>query len=137
MNPQVTSAVERMGIKSGELILQLGFDPQDCDVQLQEAIALKCGSPLLDDDSQEVVDGVILWWREEDGDLVDELVDALTFLTEEGHIWLMNPKMGQPGHTPPSEIQDAVPTAGLTQTTTFVATPHWTATRLVPRKSKR
>ena len=126
-----------MGISAGDLILQLGFDTADCDNELSEAFATKTGSPLLSSDSQEVVDGVILWWREDDGDLVDELVDALTFLTEDGDIWVMNPKMGLPGHTSPSDIQDAAPTAGLTQTISFVATSKWTATRLVPRKSKK
>ena len=126
-----------MSINTGDLILEVGFDEADCDEELRQAIAHKTGSDLLSSDSQEVVDGVLLWWRDEDGDLVDELVDALTFLTEDGHIWLMNPKMGVAGHTSPSEIQDAVPTAGLTQTISFVATPQWTATRLVPRKSKK
>lgn len=126
-----------MGISEGDLILEIGFDPSDCDEQLRSALATKCGSPLLDHESQEVVDHVILWWRDEDGDLVDELVDALTFLTEDGDIWVLNPKVGQPGHCEPGEIQDAAPTAGLTQTISFVAAPMWTSTRLVPRKSKK
>ena len=126
-----------MGIAPGDLIIEIGFYPDDCDLDFRSAVEAKCGSSLLDEDSQEIVDAAIIWWREDDGDLVDELVDALTFLTETGSLWLMNPKMGQPGHTEPSDIQDAVPTAGLTQTVSFVATPKWTATRLVPRKSKR
>ena len=126
-----------MGISSGDLILELGFDSSDCDADLRAALASKCGTELLQSDSQEVVDSVILWWRDEDGDLVDELVDALTFLTEDGDIWVLNTKVGQAGHMEPGDIQDAAPTSGLTQTISFVAAPLWTATRLVPRKTKK
>ena len=95
----------------------------------------KSGSALLNDDSDEVVDAVLLWFREEDGDLVDELVDALTYLSETGPIWLMTPKVGQEGHVEAADIQDAAPTAGLTQTVSFLASTNWSATRLVARKS--
>jgi len=137
LNPQVTAAVDRMGISEGDLIVEFGYDPRDCDEELRSALATKCGSSLLESDSQEVVDAVIIWWRQDDGDLVDELVDALTFLTEDGDIWVMSPKVGQPGHLEPNEIQDAAPTAGLSQTVSFISAPAWTATRLVPRKSKK
>jgi len=123
-----------MGIASGQLILEVGFD-DDCDLDLRAAIAAKSGSALLNDDSDEVVDAVLLWFREEDGDLVDELVDALTYLSETGPIWLMTPKVGQEGHVEAADIQDAAPTAGLTQTVSFLASTNWSATRLVARKS--
>jgi hypothetical protein len=123
-----------MGIASGQLILEVGFD-DDCDLDLREAIVAKSGSALLNDDSDEVVDAVLLWFREEDGDLVDELVDALTYLSETGPIWLMTPKVGQEGHVEAADIQDAAPTAGLTQTVSFLASTNWSATRLVARKS--
>ena len=123
-----------MGIASGQLILEVGFD-DDCDLDLREAIVAKSGSALLNDDSDEVVDAVLLWFREEDGDLVDELVDALTYLSESGPIWLMTPKVGQEGHVEAADIQDAAPTAGLTQTVSFLASTNWSATRLVARKS--
>jgi len=42
---------------------------------LRDAIVAKSGTDLLDATAQEVVDAVILWWRDGDGDLVDELVD--------------------------------------------------------------
>jgi len=123
-----------MGIASGQLILEVGFD-DDCDLDLRAAIAAKSGSALLNEDSDEVVDAVLLWFREEDGDLVDELVDALTYLSESGPIWLLTPKVGQEGHVEAADIQDAAPTAGLTQTVAFLASTNWSATRLVARKS--
>ena len=123
-----------MGIASGQLILEVGFD-DDCDLDLREVIVAKSGSALLNEDSDEVVDAVLLWFREEDGDLVDELVDALTYLSETGPIWLLTPKVGQEGHVEAADIQDAAPTAGLTQTVSFLASTNWSATRLVARKS--
>ena len=87
--------------------------------------------------SQEVVDAVMTWWREEDGDLIDELVDCLTYLSESGPIWLLTPKVGRDGHVEPSDIQDAAQTAGLSLTSTIPASKDWTATRLVARKSGR
>ena len=89
----------------------------------------------LDSDNHEVVDAVILWWRDGDGDLVDELVDALTYLSETGPIWVITPKLGRPYHVEPSEIQDAAPIAGLSQTSTIPLAKDWTATRLVARKA--
>ena len=129
-------SVERLGLVPEELILEVGYD-EDCDGELRHAIAAKTGSELRSGHVDEVVDAVILWWREGDGDLVDELVDALTYLSENGPIWLLTPKVGIEGHVEPSDIQDAAPTAGLTQTVSFLVAPNWTATKLVARKSAK
>ncbi len=125
-----------MGFAPGQLILEVGAD-SDVAQDLRLSLIAKTGSDLLDSDSTEVVDAVLIWWREDDGDLVDELVDALTFLADSGSIWLMTPKSGRPGHVEPSDIQDAAPTAGLSQTVSFSASADWTATRLVARKTSR
>jgi hypothetical protein len=127
------ATVERLGIKQDQLILEVGFDDTDCDKTLRQAIIAKSGTEFLDATAQEVVDAVILWWRDGDGDLVDELVDALTYLTEDGPIWLFTPKVGRSGYVEASDIQDAAPTAGMSQTTSFPASADWSATRLVAR----
>ena len=74
---------------------------------------------------------VLMWWREEDGDLVDALVDALALLADGGYIWLLTPKAGRPGHVEPSDIGEAAPTAGLAQTSTVSAGRDWSGSRLV------
>ena len=125
-----------MGIEPGFLVLQRGFG-DDCDSAISEEIAKVSGSALLGEDSQEVVDAVITWYRDGDDDLVDELVDCLTYLTESGAIWLLTPKVGRDGHVEPSDLQDAAPTAGLSLTSTFQASKDWIATKLVARKSGR
>ena len=64
-------------------------------------------------------------------------MDALTFLSETGPIWILTPKVGRPGHVEPSDIQDAAPTAGLSQTSTLAVASDWTATCLVARKASK
>ena len=128
--------IERLGLNKGDLVLEIGHDA-DCDDDLRTAVSAHIGSTFIDGDAQEVVDAVLLWFREDDGDLVDELVDALTYLSETGPIWLMTPKAGREGHVEPSDIQDAAPTAGLSQTVSFAAGADWTATKLVARKSPK
>jgi hypothetical protein len=123
-----------MGFKEGDLILEVGRT-SDCDESLREQVCAITKSQFVDSDFQEVVDGVIIWWRDGDGDLVDELMDALTYLSETGPIWVLTPKVGRDGHVEPSDIQDAAPTAGLSQTSSLSIAPDWSATRLVARKA--
>ena len=134
-NSGVTIA-SRLGIIAGSLVLELGRG-DDSDEALRAQIATASGSPLLADDQEEVVDVVIIWWRDGDGDLVDALVDALTFLAAGGSIWVLTPKAGRAGHVEPSDIQEAAPTAGLSQTSSLAVAADWTGTRLVAPKSAR
>ena len=136
-SPQgLAMSVDRLGFTPGELVFEVGYD-SDCDDLLRGAIESKIGGKLQSGAVDEVVDAVILWWRDGDGDLVDDLVDALTYLSENGPIWLLTPKVGIEGHVEPSDIQDSAPTAGLTQTVSFLVAPNWTATKLVARKSAK
>jgi len=125
-----------MGFTADELVLELGYGA-DCDENLRSSIREITGMDFLDQESREVVDAVLIWWREGDGDLVDELMDAMTYLSENGAIWVLTPKIGRSGHVEPSDIQDGAPLAGLSQTSTFSIAPDWSATRLVARKSAK
>ena len=129
---------ERLGIKPGQVVQELGYDT-DCDEQLREAITAIENVELVDEDYDDVVDVVLMWWRgEEDGaDLVDALVDASTMLADGGYIWLLTPKAGRPGHVEPSDIGEAAPTAGLSQTSSVSAGRDWSGSRLVPPKARR
>ena len=73
-----------MGFAQGEIVLEVGYD-SDCDDALRKEIAATVGTTFLEGSATEVVDAVILWWRDGDGDLVDELMDALTYLSESVH----------------------------------------------------
>jgi hypothetical protein len=92
---------------------------------------------MVDDQHGDVVDGVLLWWRDDDGDLVDGLVDALTDLVDGGVIWLLTPKVGRAGHVDPADIADAAPTAGLATTSSLAVGKDWSATKLVAPKSQK
>jgi|UniRef100_UPI00404B1473 hypothetical protein len=122
-----------MGFAKGELVLEIGYEA-DCDDALRTEIKKLVETDFLEGSTTEVVDAVLLWFREDDGDLVDELMDAMAYLSESGSIWVLTPKVGRPGHVEPSDIQDAAPTCGLSQTSTLAVAPDWTATRLVARK---
>ncbi len=127
---------EKMGLVPGELILEIGGG-SDTDQSLRASIEAITGTSIIEDETNEVVDAVIIWWREGDGELEDELVDALTYLSEAGSIWVLTPKAGRDGHVEPSDIQDAAPNVGLSQTSTFAVASDWTATRLVARKTAK
>ena len=129
---------ERLGIRPGQVVQELGYD-DDCDEQLRDEIADLKDVELVDEDYDDVVDVVLMWWRgEEDGaDLVDALVDASTMLADGGYIWLLTPKAGRPGHVEPSDIGEAAPTAGLAQTSSVSAGRDWSGSRLVPPKARR
>jgi hypothetical protein len=126
----------RLGLRPGAVVQELGYD-DDCDEALRSAAASVIGSELVDEDYDDVVDVVMLWWRDEDGDLVDALVDSLISLGDGGVVWLLTPKAGRQGHVEPGDIGDAAPTAGLHQTSSISAAPDWSGTRLVTRKSGR
>lgn len=123
----------KLGFKDGDLVQELGYD-DDVDFDLREQLEGGLGGELLTEDDQEVVDGVILWWRSGDGDLVDALVDSLISLDAGGVIWLLTPKSGRPGYVAPADIQESAPTAGLHSTSSAGVSSEWAATRLVSRK---
>lgn len=127
---------DRLGVKPGQLVQEVGYD-DDVDEALRGAIAQVTGGDILDEDTDDVVDVVLLWWREGDGDLVDALVDALTPLSAGGVVWVLTPKAGRPGHVEPSDITEAAPTAGLSQTSSVSAAPDWSGVRLVARGVRR
>lgn len=125
----------RLGFKPSQVVQEIGWD-SDTDEALRAAVEAAIGSELVDPGHGDVVDAVLLWWRDEDGDLVDALVDALTDLTDGGFIWLLTPKIGRPGHVDQSDVGEAAPTAGLSATTSLSASPDWSGTKLVAPRSK-
>ncbi|HVQ92298.1 MAG TPA: DUF3052 domain-containing protein [Mycobacteriales bacterium] len=127
---------ERLGIQPGMVVQELGHD-DDVDEALRAAIVERCGSELVDENADDVVEVVLLWWRDEDGDLVDALVDAIHPLADNGVVWLLTPKAGRPGHVSPSDISEAAPTAGLSQTSSISAARDWAGARLVAPKAAR
>ena len=81
----------RLGLQPGLTVQERGFD-DDADVDLRAGIEQVVEGELVDEDYDDVVDVVLLWWRDEDGDLVDALVDAIAILADQGVVWLLTPK---------------------------------------------
>jgi hypothetical protein len=123
----------RLGFVPDTVIQELGWD-DDVDADLRASIETHTGNPLVDGEATDVVDGVILWWRDGDGDLADALMDALADLAEGGSIWLLTPKVGRDGYVSGADIAEAAPVAGLSTTTTSSATADWAATKLSTHK---
>jgi hypothetical protein len=124
----------RLGLSTGMVVQELGWD-SDTDDDLRIAIEDAIDADMVDGDYGNVVDAVMLWWRNDDGDLVDGLVDSLTDLVGGGVIWLLTPKVGRPGAVDAADISEAAPIAGLSQTTTVSVSKDWAATRLVTPKT--
>jgi hypothetical protein len=116
------------------IVMESGYD-DDVDEVLRDDIAAHTGEELVDEDTDEVVDVVLLWYREGDGDLVDVLVDSIGPLADDGYIWLLTPKRGRDGYVEPSDIAEAASIAGLSQTSINTVGDSWSGARLVGRKS--
>ncbi|MBF0661390.1 MULTISPECIES: DUF3052 domain-containing protein [unclassified Rhodococcus (in: high G+C Gram-positive bacteria)] len=127
--------VSKLGITHDHVVQELGWD-EDTDDELRSAIEEVTGTELLDEESDEVVDVVLLWWRESDGDLVDTLMDAVSPLADDGVVWVLTPKNGRVDHVEPSEIAESATTAGLTQTSA-ANLGDWIGSRLVQPKTGR
>jgi hypothetical protein len=133
---QRDSPAHRLGLRSGQIVQELGWD-EDCDDDLRADVEDVTGSELVEDDLGDVADVVLLWWRDGDGDLVDGLVDALPDLTDSGYIWLMTPKVGRSGYVDAADLAEAAVTAGLALTNSVQVSSDWTATKLVRPKGTR
>jgi len=112
---QATSMGDRLGLKPGMVVQELGWD-EDTDDELRVAI-------------EDVIDADMV-----DGDY-GNVVDALTDLVGGGSIWLLTPKVGRPGTVDAADVAEAAPIAGLSQTTTASVSKDWQATRLVAPKT--
>jgi hypothetical protein len=128
---EVAALATRLGIARGMTVQEVGYDT-DTDDLVVDAVESGSGESIVDEDYDGVVDVVMLWWRQDDGDLGDALVDAMVPLTDNGVIWLLTPKHGRPGALEPADIPDAASTSGMRGTTT-VTLSNWQAVRLTTR----
>lgn len=123
----------KLGFSPDTVIQELGWD-EDVDEELRLDIERHTGNNLVDGDHGDDVEGVILWWRDGDGDLTDALVDSLQDLIDGGSVWLLTPKVGRDHYVPGADVVEAAEIAGLSVTTTSAATADWAATRLTAHK---
>ncbi|MET9480557.1 MULTISPECIES: DUF3052 domain-containing protein [Streptomyces] len=131
-----TNLAARLGFEPGQVVQEIGYD-DDVEQELRESIEALIGQDLVDEDYDDVADAVLLWFRDEDGDLTDALVDAIGLIEDGGAVWLMTPKTGRDGYVEPSDINEAGQTAGLSQTRSVSAGKDWTGSRLVTPKAAK
>jgi hypothetical protein len=133
---QTTPGVgQKLGLTKGMVVQELGWD-EDVDDELRVAIEDAIDADMVDGDYGNVVESVVFWWRDDDGDLVDGLMDSLTDLVGGGVVWLLTPKVGRPGAVDPADIAEAAEIAGLANTTTAGVSKDWTASRLVAPRGR-
>jgi hypothetical protein len=130
-----SSIVAALGVVPGLAIQELGWD-EDVDEELRAALLDALGEDFVYD-AIEAVDVVLLWWREEDGDLGDGIVDALTDLTGRGYIWLLTPRIGREGYVDPADLAEAALAAGMALANTASVSKDWEAHKLVRPKGGR
>lgn len=130
------TATERalvFGFREGNVVQERGYD-DDVDLDLREEVMDLIDDDLLDEDAQEIVDGVLLWFRDDDGDLVDALVDAISALEPGGPVWLLTPKARRDEHVDPTVITEAAGLAGLHPTRPVSVGEDWSGTQLASPK---
>jgi hypothetical protein len=132
--PTPSAIAEALNLTTGQIVQEIGYD-DDVDHALRDTIEDLIGEEMEDEDTQEIVDAVVLWWREDDGDLTDALVDTLRNIEAGAPVWLLTPKAGRDGHVMPGEVQESAEIAGLRVMSTLSLATDWTGTRLASRTS--
>ncbi|MGW1991558.1 DUF3052 domain-containing protein [Embleya sp. NPDC001921] len=126
---EVPGYAQKLGVKRSMVVQELGWD-EDTDDDMRADIEDAIGRAMVDDETDEVVEAALLWWRAGDGDLVDELTDIVRPLAEEGFVWVLTPRTGRPGFVDQNEIAEVADASGLTHTDT-VTLGSWSGSRFV------
>ncbi|GAA1377678.1 DUF3052 domain-containing protein [Luteococcus sanguinis] len=127
-----TPANTLMGLAGGMVVQELGWD-SDVDESLRDQVMDAIDGDMVEE-ALEAVDAVLLWWRDEDGDVADGLVDSMTDLAPNGVIWLMTPKVGRSGYVDPADLADGCTTAGMSLTSSVNLADDWQAHKVVRPK---
>ena len=132
MDTENTSVGGLLGLAPGLVVQELGWD-SDVDESFRNHVMDTVDGDLVEE-TDEAVDLVLLWWRSDDGDVVDGLFDALRDLSNGGVLWLLTPKVGRPGHVTSADLQEGAVTAGLALTSSVSVSKSWSCHKLVRPK---
>ncbi|WP_238335869.1 DUF3052 family protein [Serinicoccus kebangsaanensis] len=124
--------MRKLGLREGQIVVEYG-DDEDVEPGVRPATETVVGSPVEPDGYDGVVDVVLLWWRDGEGDLADELMDTLTTLEEGGCVVLLTPGAGREDRVPAADVQDACTTCSMIASGA-VNLGGWIGQRLVGRK---
>lgn len=132
MGTDIASLADLLGLRPGLVVQELGWD-SDVDEGFRTAVMDAVDGDLVEE-TDDAVDVVVLWWRSEDGDVVDGLFDALRDLSNTGCLWLLTPKVGRAGNVAQADLQEGAVTAGLALTTSPTVSKTWACHKLVRPK---
>jgi hypothetical protein len=135
MVTESTSVKGILSLAPGLVVQELGWDA-DVDEDFRSEVMDAVDGDLVEE-TDDAVDVVLLWWRSEDGDVVDGLFDALRDLSNAGVLWLLTPKVGRPGHVSSADLQEGAVTAGLSLTSSVSVSKSWSCHKLVRPKGIR
>lgn len=129
-----------LGFAPGQIVQEFYVD-DDVDEAVRQQILQATGNATVDLDYDDVVDGIVIWWRADDAeeeDLEDVLMDALSNMDDNGGlIWVLSPKAGRPGAVPVSDVEDSARSCGLQSTSAAAIGEAWSGMRLVSRPRSR
>ncbi len=130
-----TSVKGILNLAPGLVVQELGWDA-DVDEDFRSEVMDAVDGDLVEE-TDDAVDVVLLWWRSEDGDVVDGLFDALRDLSSSGVLWLLTPRVGKTGHVAQADLQEGAVTAGLALTSSVSVSKGWSCHKLVRPKGIR
>ncbi|WP_329212543.1 DUF3052 family protein [Streptomyces sp. NBC_01708] len=123
----------RLGFRAGQVVMEIGYH-DDVDQMLREVIEQVTGRSMVDEEHRGCVDVVLLWHRQDDGDLADALAEAVPPLTDEGYVLILTPQPGGEGRGARYAIAEALSATALAQDPTELG--DWTVLRLVDPRTK-
>ncbi|MDO5739511.1 MAG: DUF3052 family protein, partial [Ornithinimicrobium sp.] len=82
--------MSRLGLEPGQIVIEYGYS-DDVEEDVRTAVEALTEGPLEDESYDGLVDVVLAWWRDGDGDLADDLMDALTTMEDGGFVVLLTP----------------------------------------------
>ncbi|MDR0488979.1 MAG: DUF3052 domain-containing protein [Propionibacteriaceae bacterium] len=133
--PAEAVGIHQLGLVKDMAVEELGWD-EDVDESFRQAVMEIIDADMVEE-SAEAVDAIVLWLRQDDGDVMDLLIDALTDLGPSGFLWVMTPKIGREGHVPQSDLSEGVLAAGLSLTISASVSKDWSAHKVVRPKAGR
>ncbi|SHN35903.1 DUF3052 family protein [Streptomyces yunnanensis] len=112
-----------LGFKPGDTVREIGFR-EGIDHEFRQIIAAVTGQALRTKYSHSTT-CTLLWFRAEDGRLINSLHDAAKQLKRGSTIVLLTPKAGQDGYVRTTYINHATEALDLVETKTVSAGEQW------------
>lgn len=128
----LAALVSRLGLEPGQIVIEYGYS-DDVEEDVRTAVEALTEGPLEDESYDGLVDVVLAWWRDGDGDLADDLMDALTTMEDGGFVVLLTPGTKREDRIDAHVIQEACTTCSMSASG-VVQLGEWVGQRLTGRR---